>query len=68
MLLLAGYAAIIIELLVIFKLVRVGVARTDRFIIFIADIEFWRALAERLVVRVITNRSVPTLVALFQEV
>ena len=68
LLVLAGQAAIIIELLVVFKLVRVGVARTDRFIILIADVEFWRALAECLVVRLITNWSVPTLVALFQEI
>ena len=68
LLVLAGQAAVIIELLVVFKLVRVGVARTDRFIILIADVEFRRALAECLVVRVITNWSVPTLVALFQKV
>ena len=68
MLVLAGQAAIIIELLVVFKLVRVGVAWTDRFIIFIADVEFWRALAECLVVRFITNWSLPTLVALFKEI
>ena len=62
LLVLVSYTAIIIELLVVFKLVRVGVAWTDCLTILIADIEFWWALAECLVVRVITNWSMPALV------